>query len=71
MDGGGRCKRVNILIVTELYPETCFMVSVVCLLHNRKVVSQEDGSIESPRKAQEQGSCILVLTLMLCALLGV
>ena len=70
MVGGGRCRAVNVRMATELYPETCLTVSVVCPLHhNRKVVSQEDGAITSPRRALEQGSCILVLTLTLCPLL--
>ena len=69
MDGGGRCRAVNVHMATELY-ETCLTVSVVCPLHhNRKVVSQEDGAIASPRRALEQGSCILVLALTLCPLL--
>ena len=70
MDGGGRCRAVNVRIATELYPEKCLTVSVVCPLHhNRKVVSQEDGAIASPRRALEQGPCILVLALTLCPLL--
>ena len=32
-------------------------------------MSQEDGAITSPRRALEQGSCILVLALTLCPLL--
>ena len=67
MDGGGRYRTVNVLIATELYPETCLTVPAVCQLHhNRKEVSQEDGASQVPGG---QGSCILVLTLMLCALL--
>ena len=49
MDGSGRCRAVNVRMATELYPETCSTVSVVCLLHhNRKIVSQEAGATASP-----------------------
>ena len=50
MDGGGKCRTMNVLIATELYLETC--LSVVCQLnHSRKEVSQEDGAITGPRRA--------------------
>ena len=58
MDGGGRCRIVNVPIATESYPKMCLMLSVVCQLHhNRKEVSQENrvsqeaGAIASARRA--------------------
>lgn len=48
----------------------CLTESVTCLLHHsRKEVSQEVWVIMSPRRALEQGSCILVLALTLYPLL--